>query len=128
MSAAFARQERQRRSLEDVQIITGGTHPAEQVHEEVLEAMQEVGVDLSDQTPRRLSTAEVESCDYLATMGCSTLELDADNAAVDVRDWALDDPDGMDREALRELREEIRHRVGALFDEIEETTVVTNSE
>lgn len=128
MSAAFARQERERRPLENIEIITGGTRPAEQVHEEVLESMQEVGIDLSDRTPRRLSTAEMESCDYLATMGCSTLELDADTAAVDVRDWALDDPDGMDREALGELREEIRHRVSALFDEIEETTVVTGSE
>jgi protein-tyrosine-phosphatase len=52
-------------------------------------------------------------------MGCSTLELDADAAHVDVRDWALDDPDGQDLDDIREIRDEIEDRVQALFDEIE---------
>jgi hypothetical protein len=52
-------------------------------------------------------------------MGCSTLELDADGSDVEVRDWALSDPDGRPLEEVREIREEIRGRVGDLFDEIE---------
>jgi protein-tyrosine-phosphatase len=128
MSAAFARQERARRDLDAVDIITGGTHPAEQIHEEVLAVMQEVEIGLSDRTPRRVSTAELESCDYLVTMGCSTLELDADGAGVEVRDWGLEDPHGKRPEAVREIREEIRDRVSALFDDIEHRTVVTRSE
>ncbi|EMA17980.1 low molecular weight phosphatase family protein [Haloarcula argentinensis] len=116
MSAAFAEQEREQRGLEDsVEILTGGTRPADHVHEEVVTVMRELDIDLSDRTPRKVSTAELESCDVVATMGCSTLELDA--TTVDVRDWALDDPDGQDMERVREIRDDIAHRVKDLLDE-----------
>ena len=116
MSTAFAERERERRDLEDsVEILTGGTHPADNVHAEVVDVMGEEGFDLSDRTPREVSTAELESCDVVATMGCSTLELDAES--VDVRDWALDDPDGQDMDQVREIRDDIEQRVVALFDE-----------
>ena len=116
-STAFAERERAERGLEEaVEIRTGGTHPADHVHEEVVEIMRQEGVDLSDRTPREISTAELESCDYVATMGCSTLTLDAET---DVRDWALDDPDGQDLDAVRAIRDDIEGRVEALFDEIE---------
>ena len=119
MSTAFAEQERERRDLDDdVEILTGGTHPADRVHDVVVEVMREEGFDPSGRTPREISTDELESCDYVATMGCSTLELGAD-AAVDVRDWALDDPDGRDLDRVRDIRDEVRDRVSALFDEIE---------
>ncbi|QCC50975.1 low molecular weight phosphatase family protein [Halapricum salinum] len=117
MSTAFAERERAERGLEDdVEILTGGTHPAEHVHEEVVEIMSELDFDLSDRVPKEISDAELESCDYVATMGCSTLTLDAET---DVRDWALDDPDGQDLDAVRAIRDDIEGRVGALFDEIE---------
>ncbi|AUV80295.1 low molecular weight phosphatase family protein [Salinigranum rubrum] len=123
MSAAFAERERDRRGLGDrVDIVTGGTHPADHVHEEVVETMRELDIDLSDRTPREVSTAELEACDVVATMGCSTLELDADD--VDVRDWALTDPDGKSEEEVRAIRDDIEARVVALFDEyfVEERT------
>jgi protein-tyrosine-phosphatase len=117
MSTAFAERERAERGLEDeVEILTGGTDPADHVHEEVVEIMNEVGIDLSDRQPKAISDAELESCDFVATMGCSTLTLDADT---DVRDWALSDPDGQDLDAVRAIRDDIEERVGALFDEIE---------
>jgi len=120
MSTAFAKRERERRGLEDdVDILTGGTQPAEHVHDVVVEVMREAGFDLSDRTPRKISTAELESCDYVATMGCSTLDLDADDADIDIRDWALSDPDGNGLDRVREIRDEIRDRVSTLFDEIE---------
>ncbi|WP_324760762.1 low molecular weight phosphatase family protein [Haloarcula sp. GH36] len=120
MSTAYAERERERRGLEaDIEILTGGTRPAEHVHNVVIEVMREDGVDLSDRTPRKISTAELESCEYVATMGCSTLELDA-ASDVDIRDWALADPDGTDLDRVREIRDEIRDRVSALFDEIEQ--------
>jgi protein-tyrosine-phosphatase len=119
MSAAFAERERARRGLDDrVEILTGGTHPADHVHEPVVEAMDEAGFDLSDRTPREVSMAELRSCDYVATMGCSTLDIDAVENDVDVRDWALDDPDGADAERIREIRDEIERRVSDLFDEL----------
>lgn len=118
MSAAFAERERDRRGLADrVEIRTGGTDPAEHVHDEVVDAMAERGFDLSDRTPREITLAELQSCDYVATMGCSTLEIGAVGDDVDVRDWALTDPDGRDLERVREIRDDIEQRVVALFDE-----------
>lgn len=116
MSAAFAERERERRGLDGVEVLTGGTHPAEQVHEVVIEAMREEGFDLSDQTPREITNAELSTCDYVATMGCSTLELDD---SVDARDWALADPGEADIERVREIRDDIERRVSDLFDDIE---------
>ena len=118
MSTAFAERERKRRGLEDsVEIITGGTHPADSVHEEVVTVMGDHDIDLSDRVPREVSTDELESCDVVATMGCSTLELAAED--VDVRDWALEDPDGQDLDAVRAIRDDIEQRVTDLFDEID---------
>ena len=117
MATAFAERERDRRGLEDsVEIITGGTHPADSVHDEVVAVMQDHEIDLSDRVPREVSTTELESCDVVATMGCSTLELDAEGA--DVRGWALTDPDGQDLDQVREIRNNIEQRVTDLFDEV----------
>lgn len=115
MSAAFAEREIDRRGLDDIQVVTGGTDPADAVHPGVVETMADVDIDLSDAEPRSISTAELEACDVVATMGCSTLDLDADT---DVRDWALPDPDGESPERVREIREMVKQRVEALFDDI----------
>ena len=120
MSAAFARQEADRRGL-DVEVVTGGTDPADAVHPEVAEVMNELDVDLSGREPREISTDVLESCRLVATMGCSTLELDADT---DVRDWALPDPDGADLDRVREIRDEIERRVREVFDELEREATV----
>jgi protein-tyrosine-phosphatase len=118
MSAAFARREREQRGLEDeVEILTGGTHPADEVHPEVVEAMDELGIDISDRVPQSVTDDQLNSCTVVATMGCSTLELDAD---VDVRDWALDDPHGQSVEDVRAIRDDIEQRVSDLFDEFTE--------
>ena len=115
MSAAFAERERKQRGLEnEVDILTGGTHPADEVHPEVIEAMAELDIDLSNKQPQSVSTSELNECDIVATMGCSTLELDT---TVEVRDWALEDPHGKDMENIRKIRDEVEQRVTALFDE-----------
>jgi arsenate reductase len=116
MSAAFAERERDDRGLDDVEIVTGGTAPADEVHPEVVETMDEIGVDISGREPREVSTTELNECDIVATMGCSTLSLDADT---EVRNWALPDPDGESPERVREIREQVRERVEGLFDEVE---------
>ena len=115
MATAFAERERSRRGLEDtVHILTGGTHPAEAVHPEVIEAMAEIDIDLSDRVPQKVSASDLNSATIVATMGCSTLELDTD---VEVRDWALDDPHGQSLEEVRRIRDKIQQRVSDLFDE-----------
>ena len=122
MSSAFADRERERRGLEDrVEILTGGTHPTEHVHDEVIDVMEEIGIDLSDRTPREITLDELRTCDYVATMGCSTLDIGEVGDEVDIRDWVLDDPDGQDLDRVREIRDEIKGRVKALFDEFSST-------
>ncbi|WP_255195703.1 low molecular weight phosphatase family protein [Halorarius litoreus] len=113
MAMAFAEREREARDL-DWELVTGGTHPADHVHAEVVDAMHEVGIDLSDRSPREVDDAELAACDYVATMGCSTLSLDADT---EIRDWALDDPDGKAPDEVAAIRDDIEQRVRDLFDE-----------
>ncbi|SEW20983.1 arsenate-mycothiol transferase ArsC [Halobacterium jilantaiense] len=118
MAAVFAEREAERRGLGDrVEVLTGGTRPADSVHDAVRDAMADAGFDLSDRQPREVDRETLGNCDYVATMGCSTLDLGA-VAGVDVRDWALADPDGADAETVREIRDEVERRVVALFDEL----------
>ena len=71
MATAFAERERDRRGLEaDVEILTGGTDPAESVHEEVRETMTDRDASISGRVPRAVTTDELASCDVVATMGC----------------------------------------------------------
>lgn len=120
MATAFAERERAERGLDDaVEIVTGGTDPADSVHDVVVDAMGEVGIDIADRTPRAVSPAELDACRVVATMGCSTLSLSADT---EVRDWALEDPHGQDIETVRAIRDEVRERVADLFAELERET------
>jgi arsenate reductase len=119
MATAFAERERERRDLNDsVEILTGGTHPADHVHEEVIEVMREEGFDLSERTPREITSEELRSCGYVATMGCSTLDIDEADATIDIRDWNLPDPHGEDIGTVRSIRDDIQQRVVDLFDEL----------
>jgi protein-tyrosine-phosphatase len=121
MSTVFAERERQRRDLEDrVEILTGGTHPADHVHDEVIAVMDEAGLDLTGRSPREISLPELRSCDIVATMGCSTLDVGEVGEDVDIRDWALEDPDGADLDQVRGIRDEIEQRVLNLFNEFSE--------
>ena len=121
MATAFAKRERDRRGLDDrVDLLTGGTQPAEHVHEEVIDVMAEAGFDLSDRTPREITIDDLQLCDYVATMGCSTLDVGEVGNDVDVRDWALDDPEGQELERVRDIRDTINQRVRTLFDEFSE--------
>jgi len=116
MSYAFAEREVERRGLGDrVELLTGGTHPADRVHDEVIDAMAELDIDVSGRMPREVTDAELNECDYVATMGCSTLSL---SDSVEARDWALADPDGRSPEEVAAIRDEIEANVVALFDEV----------
>ena len=119
MAATFAERERATRDLKgSVDILSGGTHPADHVYEEVVEVMDEEGLDLSDRTPHEITTEDLLSCDYVATIGCSTLDVSEAESDADIHDWVLDDPDGQDLDRVREIRGDVKERVRALFDEI----------
>lgn len=120
MATAFAEQERERRGVEDsIEILTGGTDPADHVHDEVIELMREDDVDLSDRTPRDITPEELQSADVVITMGCSAQDVCPATWNGENRDWDLDDPHDKSIEAVREIRDEIRRRVSDLFDELE---------
>ncbi|WP_353635399.1 low molecular weight phosphatase family protein [Halobacterium sp. NMX12-1] len=119
MAYAFAERERVARGLEaEIDLVTGGTDPADHVHEEVVAAMADAGFDLSDRTPREVTFEEVRDADYVITMGCSAEDVCPASWAGENRDWDLDDPDGRSPEAVTRIRDEIRERVAALFDEL----------
>lgn len=121
MATAFAERERAERDV-DVDIVTGGTMPADHVHESVVDAMQEDGIDLSDRTPREVTPAELADCDIVVTMGCDAEDVCPATFSGENRDWGLDDPDELDMDGVRRVRDEIEDRVSALFDEIREST------
>jgi arsenate reductase len=118
MATAFAERERAERGL-DVNVVTGGTRPADRVHENVVATMREVGVDLSDRSPREVTFEEISESDYVITMGCSADDVCPAGWGGDNRDWDLTDPHGKDPEATAEIRDEIRRRVSDFFDELE---------
>ncbi|RYJ13474.1 low molecular weight phosphatase family protein [Halogeometricum borinquense] len=118
MATAFAEQETADRDL-DVNVVTGGTRPADHVHENVVETMYDVGFDLSDRTPREVTFEELSGSDYVITMGCSAEDVCPAGWGGENRDWGLDDPHGQDAETTAEIRDEIQRRVAAFFDELE---------
>ncbi|PSQ14328.1 hypothetical protein BRC99_03050, partial [Halobacteriales archaeon QS_7_69_60] len=98
MAAAFAERERAERGLEDVvEIHSGGTDPAEAVHEEVVDAMAEVGIDVADRTPGYVADLEnLKDTDYLVTMGCPIRKFNPAQYGVRSHEWNLANPDGQD--------------------------------
>ena len=93
--------------------ISAGTEPGARVHPEVLEAMKEVGIDLSNAKPQFLSDDLARSAELLITMGCG----EACPAVAGLRrdDWPLEDPKGKPVERVREIRDEVKARVEKLL-------------
>lgn len=120
MATAFAERERDERRAKQIEIVTGGTDPADHVHGEVVEVMAELGFDLGDRTPREVTPEELQECDYVITMGCSAKDVCPATWSGENRDWGLDDPDGQDLATVRAIRDEIEARVSDLFDELAE--------
>ncbi|ELY97431.1 arsenate reductase/protein-tyrosine-phosphatase family protein [Natrialba asiatica] len=119
MAFAFAERERNVRKLADsIEIRTGGTQPANSVHEEVVEVMQEKDIDLRNRTPREIIHYDLQDCEYVITMGCSAEGVCPATWSGENRDWGLADPHGKDLETVREIRDEIEIRVNSLFNEI----------
>jgi len=93
--------------------ISAGTNPGTRVHPEVLEAMREVGIDLSQQTPQRLTEELARESQMLITMGCGEQCPVVPGLKRD--DWPLEDPKGKPVERVREIRDEVRERVQGLI-------------
>ncbi|MGH8971105.1 MAG: arsenate reductase ArsC [Actinomycetes bacterium] len=102
-----------------VEVRSAGTAPADHVNPVVAEAMREVGVDLSAESPKVLTADAVEASDVVVTMGCG----DECPFFPGKRylDWELDDPSGLDIGAVRRIRDQVRSRVEALLAELTTT-------
>ena len=104
------------RSEGRVHVRSAGSAPGEKINPAVVEAMTEIGVDMSEEFPKPLTDEVVRAADVVVTMGCG----DACPIYPGKRyeDWELDDPAGQDLETVRRIRDEIDARVQALIGEL----------
>ncbi|HEY7707159.1 MAG TPA: arsenate reductase ArsC [Gaiellaceae bacterium] len=97
--------------------LSAGSRPAERVHPEVIDAMLELGIDVTRETPRKLEREDLEWADLVVTMGCG------DECPVvpgkRYEDWQLDDPAGKPLEEVRRTRDEISERVARLVAKLD---------
>ncbi|WP_280240989.1 arsenate reductase ArsC [Nocardia abscessus] len=103
-----------------IEVRSAGSAPADTINPAAVEAMAEVGIDISDQTPKILTPDTVETSTVVITMGCG--DACPYFPGVDYRDWKLDDPAGQGVDAVRPIRDEIRKLVEDLITELATTT------
>ena len=104
------------RSAGGIAVHSAGSAPADEVHPAVVEAMHEVGVDLSGASPKVLTDDAVQRVDVVVTMGCGDACPVYPGKRYD--DWTVDDPAGQDIATVRRIRDEIDARVRALVAEL----------
>jgi len=99
-----------------VHVTSAGSQPADQLNPAVVAAMAEIGLDISDEFPKPLTTGKVQAADVVITMGCG----DACPIYPGKRyeDWDLPDPAGLPVEQVRPIRDAIATRVQALLSEL----------
>jgi arsenate reductase len=99
-----------------IEVRSAGSAPADQINPVAVEAMREVGIDMTAQQPKILTPEAVQASDVVITMGCG----DACPIFPGKRyeDWKLDDPAGQGIDAVRAIRDEIRTRIEKLLNEL----------
>ncbi|MBV6761406.1 arsenate reductase ArsC [Rhodococcus opacus] len=99
-----------------IEVRSAGSAPADQVNPAAVEAMAEIGIDISAESPKILTVDAVQASDVVITMGCG------DTCPVfpgkSYRDWVLEDPAGRGVDAVRPIRDEIKAKVEALIAEL----------
>jgi arsenate reductase len=99
-----------------IEVRSAGSEPAEKVNPAAVEAMAELGIDMSAEIPKVLTTEAVKESDVVITMGCG------DTCPVfpgkRYEDWELEDPAGQGMDAVRPIRDEIRARIEGLIDSL----------
>ncbi|MFE7580097.1 arsenate reductase ArsC [Streptomyces gardneri] len=100
-----------------IEVRSAGSVPGDRINPAAVEAMAELGVDISDRKPKVLTTEAVQASDYVITMGCG----DACPIFPGKKylDWALEDPAGQGVEAVRPIRDEIKALIEGLIAEID---------
>jgi arsenate reductase len=96
---------------------SAGTNPASRVNPIVVEAMREMGIDISYQKPKSLTLEMIEDADRVITMGCN-VEKVCPASFVPTEDWQLEDPERKPIEQVRQIRDKVKARVEALIKEL----------
>ena len=99
-----------------IEVRSAGSMPADQINPTAVDAMQELGIDITAEQPKILTTEAVQASDVVITMGCG----DACPFFPGKRyeDWKLDDPAGQGIDAVRPIRDDIRGRIEQLVSEL----------
>ena len=119
MAEGFVRHYAQKMGLH-LEVSSAGTRPEGTVNPRAVEAMREVGIDISQHRPRRISPEELLEYDYVITMGCADRGICPASFPGISRDWGIEDPFGKPMDVYRRVRDEIREQVLALLEEIRE--------
>jgi protein-tyrosine-phosphatase len=104
------------RSAGRIHVRSAGSAPAHEINPAVVEAMEEVGVDMGEQFPKPLTDEVVRAADVVITMGCG--DACPIYPGKKYEDWDLDDPAGQDLDAVRTIRDQIDDRVERLIAEL----------
>ena len=99
-----------------IEVRSAGTQPSGQINPVAVQAMNEIGIDITSATPKILTGEAVETSDVVITMGCG--DTCPFFPGVSYRDWKLDDPAGQPIEVVRRIRDDIADRVRALIAEL----------
>ncbi len=100
----------------EIDVLSAGSEPKDQVNPVAIQAMAEEGIDIADNTPKVLTVDAVKESDVVITMGCG--DVCPIFPGKRYEDWVLDDPAGQGIEVVRPIRDEIRRRVQALVDDL----------
>jgi len=103
-------------------ILSAGTNPISQINPLVVEAMKEVGIDLSKQKSKELTDEMIRESDNVVNMGCMNKNFCPTIWLPKVIEWNLEDPKGKSIEEVREIRDEIEERIKEFVAEITTTT------
>ncbi|MBG6238632.1 protein-tyrosine-phosphatase [Mycetocola sp. CAN_C7] len=99
-----------------VEVLSAGSEPKDQINPIAVQAMAEEGIDIANNTPKILTTEAVKDSDVVITMGCG------DTCPIfpgkRYEDWELEDPAGQGIESVRPIRDDIRARIEQLLSEI----------
>lgn len=117
MAEAFAKRLGEGKILAE----SAGTQPADALNPTAVQAMQEIGYDMSAHYPKLMTPETVNSADKIITMGCGVDAGTCPAVFVPSEDWGLEDPKGQPIEKVREIRDEIKRRVEALIAEMSQS-------
>jgi arsenate reductase len=99
-----------------IDVRSAGSTPAEEIHPVVVQAMEEVGIDLSSEHPKRIDDDVVRASDVVITMGCG--DACPIYPGKHYEDWQVEDPSGRSLEEVRGIRDDVERRVSELMADL----------